>query len=37
LEALTGLDLARPADVTTISLAYDAYIRRHKRRAGRGR
>lgn len=37
LESETGLDLSRPADVTTISLAYDAYTRRHKGRDGRGR
>ncbi|MFD1211629.1 helix-turn-helix domain-containing protein [Arthrobacter sp. GCM10027362] len=37
LESVTGLDLSRPADITTISLAYDAYRRRQKRHAGRGR
>ncbi|GAA3691729.1 helix-turn-helix domain-containing protein [Arthrobacter ginkgonis] len=37
LESVTGLNLARPADVTTMSLAYDAYALREKRRADRGR
>jgi hypothetical protein len=27
LESVTGLDLSRPADITTMSLAYDAYSR----------